>query len=118
MTHMFISLFSRIIYMKYQLVMGTVLALLDAVSLPLLKTAYMTHNHFFLSLGVIIGIVQKLIFYNSMQYTSLTILNVLWDLLSDVFVSLIGIFIFRENISTRKLIGIAISFVSIYLLNS
>jgi multidrug transporter EmrE-like cation transporter len=104
--------------MKYQLIMGTVLALLDTVSLPLLKTAYITHNHFFLSLGIIIGVVQKLIFYNSMQYTSLTILNVLWDLLSDVFVSLVGIFIFRENISTTKLMGIALSFVSIYLMNA
>jgi multidrug transporter EmrE-like cation transporter len=53
-----------------------------------------------------------------MKYSSLTVMNVLWDLLSDVFVSLFGIFVFKENISTRKLIGIAISFVSIYLMNS
>jgi spermidine export protein MdtJ len=104
--------------MKYQLIIGTVLALLDTVSLPLLKTAYITNNHFFLSLGVVIGVVQKLIFYNSMKYTTLTVLNVLWDLLSDVFVSLVGIFIFRESITTTKLVGIALSFVSIYLLNA
>lgn len=104
--------------MKYQLIMGTVLALLDTVSLPLLKTAYLTNNHFFLSLGVVIGVFQKLIFYNSMKYTTLTVLNVLWDLLSDVFVSIVGIFIFRESISTTKLLGIALSFVSIYLLNA
>uniref|UniRef100_A0A6C0BTQ6 EamA domain-containing protein n=1 Tax=viral metagenome TaxID=1070528 RepID=A0A6C0BTQ6_9ZZZZ len=104
--------------MKYQLIIGAVLALLDTVSLPLLKTAYITNNHFFLSLGVVIGVVQKLIFYNSMKYTTLTVLNVLWDLLSDVFVSLVGIFIFRESITTTKLVGIALSFVSIYLLNA
>lgn len=103
--------------MKYQLIMGIVLALLDTVSLPLLKTAYIQNNNVFLSLGIIIGIVQKLIFYNSMKYTTLTVLNVLWDLLSDVFVTMYGLFIFKENISVRKLFGIALSFVSIYLLN-
>ena len=103
--------------MNYQLIMGIVLALLDTVSLPLLKTAYIQNNKVFLSLGIIIGIVQKLIFYNSMKYTTLTVLNVLWDLLSDVFVTMYGIFIFKETISVRKLFGIALSFVSIYLLN-
>ena len=104
--------------MKYQLITGIILALLDTVSLPLLKQAYLHKNNVFLTIGIFIGICQKFIFYNSMKYSSLTVMNVLWDLLSDVFVSLFGIFIFKENISTRKLIGIAISFVSIYLMNS
>lgn len=104
--------------MKYQLITGIILALLDTVSLPLLKQAYLEKNNLFLTIGILIGVCQKFIFYNSMKYSSLTVMNVLWDLLSDVFVSLFGIFVFKENISTRKLIGIAISFVSIYLMNS
>ena len=104
--------------MKYQVIMGAVLALLDTVSLPLFKTAYLTKNPFFLSLGIIIGVVQSLIFYNSMKYTTLTVLNVLWDLLSDIFVSIVGIVILGENVSPTKLLGIVLSFISIYLLNT
>lgn len=103
--------------MKYQLIIGTILALLDTLSLPLLKSAYLNNNSIFLFLGVSIGIIQKLIFYNSMKYTTLTVLNVMWDLLSDIFVTLYGIFIFRENISTKKMFGIILSFISIYLLS-
>jgi multidrug transporter EmrE-like cation transporter len=104
--------------MKYQLIMGTVLALLDAVSLPLFKTAYIANNNYYLFAGIMLSLVQTLMFYYSIQFSTLVVMNLLWDLLSGVSVTLVGIFIFRENMSITKLLGIALSFVSIYLLDS
>jgi multidrug transporter EmrE-like cation transporter len=42
----------------------------------------------------------------------------MWDLLSDVLVTLSGIYIFKEKISNSKLLGILLAMVSMYLLTS
>jgi drug/metabolite transporter (DMT)-like permease len=104
--------------MKYQLIMGTVLALLDAVSLPLFKTAYIANNYYYIFAGIMLSLVQTLMFYYSIQFSTLVVMNLLWDLLSGVSVTLVGIFIFKEHMSITKLLGILLSFVSIYFLDS
>jgi multidrug transporter EmrE-like cation transporter len=43
-------------------------------------------------------------------------MNLLWDLLSSVIVTIAGCFFFKEEICTTKWVGILLSFVSIYLL--
>jgi drug/metabolite transporter (DMT)-like permease len=45
----------------------------------------------------------------------MTVMNILWDLSSDIIVTFIGIFILGEKIGFRKSIGIVLSFIAIYL---
>lgn len=99
---------------------GLALAIIDATVLPLLKLRF-SHKVTglwplvvaFLAYGS-----QTLIFYNSLRYETMTVMNVLWDVMSDVIVTFIGLFILKEVVTTKKLIGIAFGFVSLYLLSS
>ena len=99
---------------------GLILALIDATVLPLLKLRF-THKvngiwpliTAFIAYGS-----QTLIFFNSLRYETMTVMNVLWDVMSDIIVTIIGLFILKEVVTKKKIIGICIGFVSLYLLSS
>jgi len=94
------------------------LSLVDAVVLSILKAK---------SLGILSGGwifplafmaygSQSLIFYNSLSVESLTIMNIMWDVMSDVIVTAIGIFVFKESLNTTQSIGILLSIIGIAML--
>lgn len=51
-----------------------------------------------------------------MNFEGVIIMNLLWDLLSSVVVTFLGLYLFNENISTTKWAGIVLSFISVYLM--
>jgi multidrug transporter EmrE-like cation transporter len=59
---------------------------------------------------------SPLIFLKALEKETLTIMNLVWDMTSDLIVTLIGIFVFAEKLSPLKLLGVALSFVSLFLM--
>jgi multidrug transporter EmrE-like cation transporter len=60
---------------------------------------------------------QPLIFLKSLEHNnSLTVMNLLWDVMSDVSVTIIGLFYFKEKLTMLKKIGVFLSVISIILL--
>lgn len=59
---------------------------------------------------------QPLIFLESLKHNSLTVMNLLWDVMSDVLVTSIGLFYFSEKLTKFKKLGVMFSFISIILL--
>lgn len=60
---------------------------------------------------------QPLVFLKALEVESMTVMNLLWDVLSDLFVTLLGMFYFKEFISPIKRVGLAFAFVAIVLLS-
>ena len=60
--------------------------------------------------------IQPWIFLKSLNFSSMIVMNLLWDLISDVLVTGSGYFVFGETLTRTKMIGVALSFVSIYML--
>jgi multidrug transporter EmrE-like cation transporter len=60
---------------------------------------------------------QPWLFLTSLKYESMTVMNLMWDVLSDIFVTLTGIFYFKEKVSSIKLIGVFLAILSVVLLN-
>ncbi len=60
---------------------------------------------------------QSIVFYKSLDYANLVTMNMLWDLSSDIFVSIAGFFFFREILTKSQVAGILLGMVSIYLLS-
>jgi multidrug transporter EmrE-like cation transporter len=60
---------------------------------------------------------QPFIFLKSMAHESLTVMNLLWDVMSDVSVTIIGLFFFKEKLTKFKKIGVLLSVISIILLS-
>ena len=59
---------------------------------------------------------QPLIFYKALSHNSLTVMNMLWDVMSNVSVTIIGLFYFKEKLTKFKRLGVFFSMISIILL--
>lgn len=58
---------------------------------------------------------QPLLFLKSLSFETMTVMNILWDITSDVVVTLIGLFYFKETLSNVKRLALFFAFVSIVL---
>ena len=57
------------------------------------------------------------LFLQGLKGESLTILNLVWDLTSDVVVTVIGLGFFAESISSTKMLGVCLSFIALFLMS-
>ena len=56
---------------------------------------------------------QPWIFLKGLNFTSMSVLNLSWDLISDILVTLSGLLYFRESLSEYKFIGVLFSLLAI-----
>lgn len=100
------------------LVLGIVMATIDVGILGLLR---FSHEHKQLTPAVVLTAsvvyaLQPILFYKSLDQANMITMNILWDLSSDVLVTIMGFIVFREILQTRQLVGLALAFVAIGLL--
>ena len=89
---------------------GMVMPLLKAKKLGMLKGIWM------FPLAMLVYSIQPLIFYNALSLESMAVMNVLWDVMSDVIVTIIGFAVFGETFTTQQCLGLAFSLIGITLL--
>ena len=97
---------------------GGAMATIDAFILSSLKAYSLGWLQWrgILIISMLIYSFQPLLFLQSLQYSSLTVMNLLWDVMSDVIVTIIGLFYFKERLTKFKKMGVLLSLVSIILL--
>jgi len=98
---------------------ASAMAVIDALVFSWLKCysiGTITWNSI-LPIGMVIYSLQPLLFLKSLQYETMTVMNIMWDITSDIFVTIIGLFYFKEKLSTLKKVGIAFAFIAIVLLS-
>jgi multidrug transporter EmrE-like cation transporter len=99
------------------LVYGTYMAIVDVFMLGLLKAINLGWvSSTLVFLPTLIYAMQPWVFLASLKFESLTVMNLLWDVLSDVLVTAMGLLFFKETITRTKMVGVALSFVTIFLL--
>ena len=94
------------------------MASIDAVVMPLLKAkklGMLTGNWMFPLSAILYGS-QPFIFYKSLSTNSMTVMNILRDVTSDVLVTFIGIFIFGEVLTPTQWVGLVFAILGITLL--
>lgn len=98
------------------LLIGFILALTDVSMMSLLKNISL-HNYSILWMTLITTIyaIQPWVFLSALDFTSMTILNLSWDLFSDILVSFAGIYVFKEAHSDREMLGICFALIAVYL---
>ena len=67
-------------------------------------------------LAVILYGIEPLIFLKAMSFEGMAVTNLVWNLLSNIIVTLSGVLIFGESIKGLRWLGIAMSLVSLALL--
>ena len=97
---------------------GSLMASIDVITFGILKSIQLKWiSPIYLIAPMILYGFQPYIFLKSLNYQGLATMNVLWDLISTVFVTIESKYLFNEIISNRKMLGIVLSLVSIYLLS-
>jgi len=100
----------------HTLFFGLLFGIMDAISLPIIKGVSIGWNPLYMIVPFFLYASSPFIFLKGLAKESLTILNLVWDLSSDVIVTFIGLFIFAEKISSVKMLGVGLSFVSLLLM--
>lgn len=98
---------------------GAVMAFIDVGMLGLVKEVSKSSIKY---LGLMIiptmaYAIQPWVFLSAMRTESMTVMNLMWDLLSDLLVSLVGIFYFGEKIGRVRMAGLVLAFISLMLMS-
>jgi multidrug transporter EmrE-like cation transporter len=97
---------------------GTVMALIDIGMMGLVKMVSLKTISWSIGLPLAVGLyaLEPLIFLKAMSYEGMVVTNLVWNLMSNIIVTLQGIFIFGETIKGLRWLGIAMSLVALTLL--
>jgi len=90
---------------------------LDIVGIICAKFYSINKNNWLLFATVIFFGAAGYTFAKSLKYEGAAITNILWIGLSTVLVGILGYFIFKEEISSIQLIGMAVIVIGLVLIN-
>jgi len=97
---------------------GLLLALNDIFSFGLTKEISMGKNmnsKYWLIIPMILYSLQILLFHYGLGKTSMSVLNITWNLISNVLVTILGLYYYGEKINNLKSIALGFALVSISL---
>lgn len=95
-----------------------ILSLIGAVSLVVIKKIdNKILSNYWIIIPILISIITIFLTFIGLKYTSLTILNMQWNVISNVIVTLAGVLYFNEVHSTYEIIGLTLGFFSIIILS-
>lgn len=92
------------------------LILLDAAGLACAKQWYLTQNKFYILAGMLAFAFIPLIFAFTTKYASSGVANATWAGFSAIVITVTGILIFKENISTWQIVGILTIVLGLFLM--
>lgn len=97
--------------------LGTMMASLDVVMMSLAKLTSKGKIAESISLpsATLLYALEPYIFFRSMKYESLTTMNLIWDLTSDIIVTLVGVFYFKESIKGLRWLAVLFALFSLAL---
>lgn len=97
---------------------GLTMATIDVLMLSIIKLISKDNRLLrWMVVPTLIYAVQPWIFLQSLNFETLTVMNLMWDVLSDVMVTTVGLVFFKEKIGIYKVFGVLLSLVSITLLS-
>jgi hypothetical protein len=99
------------------IVFGILMSFFDISMMSLAKLSSkgkLSYGHA-LSAATVLYSIEPYIFFKSLNYESMTAMNLIWDLTSDVMVTLVGVFYFGESIKGIRWIAVLFAFFSLAL---
>lgn len=100
------------------LLVGFILSMSDALGLSIIKDLSIGRftNNLWMIIPTLIYGLAPLIAYIGIKHSSITIINIIWDMSSDIVITLIALFIFREHLSKVKMVALFMAFIALFLL--
>jgi drug/metabolite transporter (DMT)-like permease len=95
---------------------GLALSIVDIIMMPLVKEIAGGWPFYWMILPMLVYSLDPIIFYFALKSESMAIMNLVWNLTSNVVVTLIGILLLKEVVSPTKALGIALSFLALFFM--
>lgn len=95
---------------------GLTFGLLDVISLPVIKSVHNGADYRWMVVPVLTGLLSPFIFLRAMATETLTIMNLIWDMTSDLLITFVGLIVFGEVLPPLKLLGVVVSFIGLFLM--
>jgi multidrug transporter EmrE-like cation transporter len=97
---------------------GSVMALIDIFMMSMVKMVSNKTIRSGIGIPLSVGLyaLEPLVFLKAMKYEGMVVTNLVWNLMSDIIVTLQGIFIFGESIKGLRWVAICMSIVSLALM--
>jgi len=94
---------------------GVVMATIDVVMMGAVKMVHQgtLSNEFGVPFALFFYAMEPLIFLKAMNYEGMAVTNLIWNLASDVVVTLQGIFMFGESIAGMRWVAVGMALVSL-----
>ena len=95
---------------------GIMLSLNDVINMSIVKnisTGLLAQN--WLYLAYFLYGFQMIIFSNGIKVTGMSVLNLTWNLISNLIITIIGIYYFKESITYLEKIGILFAMFALIL---
>ena len=93
---------------------GIILSIIDIITMGIAKKVTTNKiRELWMIIAFILYGSQILIFKYGLKYTSMTALNITWDLSSCIGVSIIGLYYFKEDINKLEAFGILFGLISL-----
>lgn len=99
---------------------GSSMAIIDVIVLSILKAKSigLLDGKLIVIGAMMIYAFQPIIFLEALKGETLTVMNLVWDLGSDVLVTITGTVMFGEILSFKQWIGVGFAFLSLLLMSS
>jgi len=93
---------------------GSLLASMDILMQPIAKlVATKSLSVGWMIVPTLVYALDPWIFLKSLSVEGIAIMNLVWNLTSNVFITFVGLVLFKEHITVLKGIGIALGFVAV-----
>jgi hypothetical protein len=96
---------------------GVTMSLLDVFMMGIAKMSKTGSISYGVALpmATLLYALEPYIFFKSLNYETMTIMNLTWDLTSDIMVTMVGLFWFRESIKGLRWMALGFAAVSLAL---
>lgn len=97
---------------------GTIMAIVDILMMSTTKMVSQgtLSSTFGLPLSIGLYALEPLVFLKAMRYEGMVVTNLVWNLMSNVIVTLQGILVFGESVKGLRWLGICMSLLSLTLM--
>ena len=97
---------------------GTLMAFIDIAMMGTVKMVSLKKMSVGAGIPLAVGLyaLEPLIFWKAMSYEGMVVTNLVWNLMSNIIVTLQGVLLFGETVKGLRWLGIAMSIVALTLL--
>ena len=96
---------------------AAVMATIDVFMLSIIKIVGTKAKYLkWMIVPTIVYAIQPWIFLSALKFETMTVMNFTWDLMSDILVTIVGIYYFGEKLGPVKSLGVFMALISVALL--